>query len=155
MGRPKLKFDDLWVPVTESGCWLWVGSMAADGYGEYSAGRTDSKSRPPKAHRYSYVRAHGAIPDGQCVCHRCDVPLCVNPRHLFLGSPLVNNSDKVRKARHIYGRRVRTAKLTEDQVREIRSASGTIASIAQRYGITDANVSQIRLGRTWKQVNAA
>lgn len=153
--RPKLQFDDLWMPVTESGCWIWIGSLAADGYGEYSAGRRNPKGRPPKAHRYSYARAYGPIPAGQCVCHRCDVPLCVNPQHLFLGTPLENNTDKVRKARHVHGRRVHTAKLTESQVLEIRAAKGTIASIAEQYGVTDTNVSMIRLGRTWKQVHAA
>jgi len=81
---------------TNGGCWLWRGGLKApDSYGNQS--RTHL---PVKAHRASYVVHVGPIPEGENVLHRCDVPCCVNPSHLFLGSQQDNVSDMMRKGRH-------------------------------------------------------
>ncbi len=68
-------------PIPESGCWLWMGETQDDnGYMEID-GETIS------ADRLSWEVEHGAIPNGQCVFHKCKVWCCINPDHLFLKEP--------------------------------------------------------------------
>jgi len=78
------------------GCWLWTGCVNSTGYGSGTFG----KARTHMAHRFSWEIAHGPIPDGLCVCHRCDNPRCVRPDHLFLGTRSDNQNDRVAKGRH-------------------------------------------------------
>lgn len=85
------RFEAKCVPVTESGCWLWMGVIHASGYGHYNG---------KKAHRLSWELHNGSIPDGMCICHKCDVPSCVNPNHLFLGTQGDNVRDAWTKGRH-------------------------------------------------------
>lgn len=77
-------------------CWIWRGTLVRGGYGQFSV-------RPGQrcaAHRFAWELSNGAIPDGLFACHRCDNPPCVNPAHLFLGTPKDNMQDKVAKGRH-------------------------------------------------------
>lgn len=89
------RFTEKYIPVTESGCWLWTGSATPAGYGQIKAGR-----KLQRAHRVSWELHRGPIPDGLMVCHRCDVPSCVNPDHLFLGTAKDNFRDCVDKGRY-------------------------------------------------------
>lgn len=82
------------IPVTESGCWLWLRGRDECGYGH-----TWINGAPARAHRASYEAFVGPIATGLCVCHKCDVPACVNPQHLFLASHRDNILDAVRKGR--------------------------------------------------------
>ncbi len=82
------------VEKTET-CWLWTGRLDKLGYGDIRA-----HGRRQRAHRVSWQFAHGAIPDGMFVCHRCDTPPCVNPAHLFVGSAADNNRDMAAKGRN-------------------------------------------------------
>jgi HNH endonuclease len=91
----KDRFNAKWTPEPFSGCHLWSGDIAGRGYG---AIRVAGKMR--LAHRLSWTFANGEIPLGMCVLHRCDTPGCVNPAHLFLGTPADNTRDSVAKGRH-------------------------------------------------------
>jgi len=84
--------------VKKEGCWGWSGSKDCRGYGVISS-RNGSKSSPEKAHRVSYEKAYGKIPEGLNVCHRCDNPECTNPEHLFVGTQKENMSDCSSKGR--------------------------------------------------------
>ena len=103
-GRRLRKFPSMetrfWQKVrktTENGCWLWTAALNEHGYGVIH--KTGMKNGNELAHRYSYM-LHGSIKLGELeVCHRCDNPKCVNPRHLFLGSHTDNMRDSIRKGR--------------------------------------------------------
>ena len=82
------------VDKTES-CWVWTGSVRHFGHGHLNVSR-----RRILAHRFSWELAHGPVPAGLNVCHRCDNPRCVHPEHLFLGTQGDNVRDMVAKGRH-------------------------------------------------------
>lgn len=94
MATSLARFTEKYIPVPESGCWLWIGASTASGYGQMKCGR-----KLHRAHRVSWELHRGPIPEGLMVCHRCDVPSCVNPEHLFLGTAKENYRDCVEKGR--------------------------------------------------------
>ena len=102
MSRPFIpieeRFQDKYIPEPNSGCWLWIGSVGDDGYGNIGEGGRGSPNL--KAHRVSYGIHKGPIPEGKDVCHKCDVTICVNPDHLFLGDDSENMKDCHNKNRH-------------------------------------------------------
>jgi hypothetical protein len=149
--RTKVAFLDR-LPIRDPGaCWIWAGMQNVYGYGTM---RIDG--RKVGAHRIAWWLAHGEpAPKCMCVCHRCDVPLCCNPAHLFLGTRGDNNRDRNTKGRQARGERSSLAVLTEAQVRAIRARAGhaeSDASIGRDFGVTDVTVGHIRRRRTWKHV---
>ena len=88
------KFARKFEPVTETGCWIWTGAELK-GYG-----RMVVNGKYLRAHRISWELYRGPIPDGLLVLHHCDVPACVNPDHLYLGSDLDNMRDRLRRGRN-------------------------------------------------------
>ena len=89
------KLEHYSVPVTESGCSIWTGATTSRGYGSmWISGKAQS------AHRMAWEVLHGRITGGLHVCHRCDVPLCVNGEHLFLGTARENLRDATLKGRN-------------------------------------------------------
>lgn len=140
--------------VDENGCWIWNRHLNG-GYGVLKIGHD-----AVKAHRYSYVRTFGPIPKGAVVRHECDRTSCVNPSHLRLGTQADNVRDAVERgrARGPVGIRNPKAKLTEEQVLEIRqrSAAGeTAASLSRHFGVVPQMVSNIVRGLNWKHVSDA
>lgn len=137
------------IPEPNTGCWLWERSVNSDGYGTLAINQ-----KFWVAHRAAYVATYGEIPSGMYVCHRCDVPSCVNPDHLFLGTQRENVADMFRKGRngHKRGAEHHSAKLTEDDIRAIRSDPRNGPEIARYYGITTTHVYGIKKRSTWKDV---
>lgn len=98
------RFESKFIPVTESGCWLWLRRTSPAGYGHF--GR---KHGSCQAHRVAWELYKGPIPDGMNVCHVCDVRCCVNPDHLFLGTQQDNMRDCWNKGRSSIGSAIRKA----------------------------------------------
>jgi hypothetical protein len=93
--------DRFWSKVDQSGdCWIWTATRSGKGYGQFGV-----DGRLVIAHRWAYEAERGSIPPGLFVCHRCDVPACVRPDHLFLGTAKENSEDMVRKGRQGLRRR--------------------------------------------------
>lgn len=86
------------IPEPNSGCWIWVAGVWGGRRGMLY-GYASFQGRTRLAHRASYEAFKGPIPDGLCVCHSCDNPLCVNPDHLWLGTHTDNRRDMIRKGR--------------------------------------------------------
>jgi hypothetical protein len=135
------------------GCWLWTGAVR-NGYGYI----TDYWNKF-YVHRYAFELAYAPIPPGRWihVCHSCDVKLCVNPRHLWLGTARANQDEAIKRERTGRGEKNAAAKLTEAQVREIRKLYSwgvvTQADLSRNYGVTQVTISRVINRQTWRHVD--
>lgn len=154
------RFQSYIEPEPNSGCWLWSGDyFRKEGYGRFFL---DGRDR--QAHRVSFEVANGVIPGGLCVLHRCDLPPCVNPAHLFLGTQHENVRDMVRKGREhsgptpaLQGERNAQAKLTERDVLEIRALHRSgfgYKRIAPWFRVHHTTIRNIVLRLKWRHVPA-
>ncbi len=136
-----------WKKVLKTeGCWLWTASLNSSGYGYFSI-----NSAPEGAHRVSWRMHNGPIPTAMHVLHKCDVPACVNPEHLFIGTHADNLRDMVHK-----GRKTSKSKLTRGQVLEIREKYVPIIystyKLAEEYGVSQCLIYQIVTRKKWKHL---
>jgi predicted XRE-type DNA-binding protein len=136
--------------ATNDECWEWQSTCDRDGYGTFGA--TPGETR--KAHRIAYMLTFGIkLTAEQLICHRCDNPRCVNPSHLFVGTPKDNMRDKANKGRCNQQReRNNAAKLTPEIVAEMRvmkAAGVQQRQIARRFGVSEALVSNVVRGLWW------
>ena len=135
-----------------NGCWLWRGAKP----GKY--GHTTVRGKTIDAHRLSYTIMVGPIPNGLMVLHTCDVPACVNPAHLFLGTGSDNMKDAVQKGRlkppreRIIGEGNGRAKLTYADAETIRANDGNVSrrEQARRYKVSPTIIRRIVRGELWK-----
>lgn len=134
------------------GCWLWTGGGQVD-EGRYGVARLNHRLHP--ANRVSWMIFRGPIPEGLLACHKCDVPACVNPQHLFLGTHSDNALDSVRKGRRAHLKpRPPSQKLEPHQAAQIAIdlALGTPPlTLAERFGVSEKTVTYILQGRTWSE----
>lgn len=145
-GTPSERFWKRVDKTDPSGCWLWTGRKQ-HGYGQF-----DTDGDCILSHRYSWGLANGTIPDGNsreglCVLHKCDVPACVNPSHLFLGTHIDNMNDKMAKGR-AYSR------LTRTQAMAIKQSPLPLPEISATFGISKALACMIKSGKRWRLLNS-
>lgn len=147
------------LPEPNSGCWLWTGGTNGRGYGKITVGRRPDGSKfGAYAHRASWELHCGPIPKGMFILHRCDNPSCVNPEHLFLGTPADNVHDMLAKGRQAAmplprrGETNNKAKITEADVIAIRATRDNQDAVAAAYGVSQTVISNVRLRKSWTHV---
>jgi lambda repressor-like predicted transcriptional regulator len=159
--------ERFWLKVNKTeGCWLWQGKPNHKGYGRYCVNR-----RIILAHRFAWEITNGPISDGLYICHTCDVPACVNPSHMFLGTKADNNADMRNKGRGVNppakvnktsfqkgvtsGENHPRAKMTEKDVREaidLRKRGWSFKDLASKYGVKKSSIYNAVKGSTWQLV---
>lgn len=142
-------------------CHVWTGFIRPDGYGHFRF-----RGKMQLVHRVAFFLAHGRWPE-PCGCHHCDNRACCNEAHIFEGSVASNNADMLAKGRHVCGmvvhperaargERVHTAKLTAQQVRDIRANYAlcrvTQRELAERFGVDSSTINRIVRGKRWRHI---
>ena len=150
------------IPDDPDACWGWIGSVNVAGYGIVKL-YVEGRQWEWRATHVSWWIHHG-VPLRDCALHHCDNRPCTNPRHLYDGTRQQNVRDRDARGRHRSpdkrGERHHLAKLTDDQVRELRmhddGKRGTAAALARQYahlGISRQAMSDILRRRTWKHLD--
>lgn len=132
------------MPEPNSGCWIWTGSLASSGYGTFFDGNI-----VVRAHRFSFEAFKRTLLPGEKACHRCDMPCCVNPEHLWAGTQKQNIRDMLVKGRHPGGP---NKKLTADVVRLGRQQGLSPTVFSERFGVSIATAHSALRGKTWRHV---
>jgi hypothetical protein len=152
------RFRVKYIKDHETKCWNWISAFDKDGYGLFWV---DSKQRAVRAHRISFMRYKKltSLQPDQYICHHCDNPRCINPKHLYLGDVLTNNQDCTKRGRHINNFPVRCgelngrARLTQLQVEDIRITFLTEkiskAKLARQYNVGESTIRHIIQGTSW------
>lgn len=144
--------------IQNGSCMDWMGGTDRKGYG-----CVNWKGKNKRAHRLSYELIYGEIPKGFLICHSCDNPLCINPKHLWAGTSKQNTLDMMSKGRGnmIKGQRLKNsplrpfAKLSEGDVRNIRkrlSSGEKAVTIAKSYNVSDRTIGDIKTGKNWSKL---
>lgn len=145
----RTRFDKSYIPEPNSGCWLWLGNLDEKGYGRITISRT---YKMHKAHRVSWMLYR--YPPTGLILHRCDLPCCVNPDHLYEGTHKQNAEDRKNRNRNRdqRGEKGPRAKLTAADVIAIRLDIREQKEIATQYGIAQPTVSDIKNRKSWGHI---
>jgi hypothetical protein len=153
-GRPIA--DRFWEKVQRAegdGCWLWNAGKDSKGYGVFHRCSNLGHRTIVAAHRMSWELVNGPVPEGLGVLHDCDTPACVRPDHLFLGTQLANIKDRDEKGRTAKGERNSHARLTKENVAQIRAnfANGAKRKeLAIEFGVCRSTINQILRYAIWR-----
>lgn len=131
-------------------CILWPFARSGRGYGSLSLNGVICN-----VHREVCLRVHGDPPSSDHeAAHSCGIRACVNPRHLRWATASENQMDRVIHGTSNRGERSASAKLTEDDVREIRALKGVLGNkrAAKKFGVTPGHISMIRNRTKWGHV---
>jgi len=129
------------------GCWVWRN--AGKGKGRLPYGNLCFRQKTYSAHRLSWELFKGEVPESTCVLHTCDNASCVNPEHLFLGSHLDNERDKLKKGRGV-GERLNEKLVLEIKKKLVMRVPSTV--LAKEYNVSMTTIHSIKHGRTWKDI---
>lgn len=144
------KFNKYTMKDDRTDCLLWIGAKSSRGYGYLRLGK-DTR----RAHRVSYELFKGKIPNGMLVCHSCDNPICVNPKHLWLGTSKDNSHDRNKKGRAFktIGETNGMSKLTKNNVIEIKSLLGKcqLKKLLKKFNISNSHVYSIKNNHCWSE----
>lgn len=148
--------DDLLRRVRKTrSCWLWTAGVRGN---SHKYGSVWFRGRNWSAHRVSWVLHFGEIPNGMLVLHKCDVPLCVNPAHLFTGTNQDNTQDCIRKGRRgkvcgeFNGRAVFTNRAVQLMKLVKRSGRFNYAQIGEMFGVTRQGARAAITGKNWRHL---
>lgn len=151
----KVKVDN------STGCWEWQGGKL-NGYGGFKHNK-----KMKKAHRFSYEIFVQTIAEGMFICHTCDNPSCVNPCHLFQGTPKDNTQDMLNKKRanKARGCGLPQAKLDAKKIKLIREfvkrfpvlppkakMSGSCLFLSRWLSVSQATISRAVNSENWTHV---
>lgn len=134
-------------PEPNSGCLIWLGAASSTGYGSIGI-----DGRRHNTHRLAWMFAHGPIPDGLLVLHKCDVRSCVNVNHLYLGTARQNLLDRYERNQSNQGERHSSAKLKESDVLKILKDERPYKFIATEYGVSESHISGLKTGKFWNNL---
>lgn len=159
-GRYKPINERFWSKVEKTGpanCWIWRGAKHPSGHGRFYCPAYGESY----AHRVAYILAHGPIPVEAWILHRCNNPACVNPHHLYLGTPTDNAADRIAAGTNSappirHGIQHPSSKLNEKQVLEIRQlyqAGGvTQRRLAALFDVSQPAIRNIINRKVWREV---
>jgi len=145
--NPLHNFSLKWKQSETSSCWEWIAAKDKDGYGVFMLGQVKNA-----AHRAAWKLYKGEIPVGVKVLHTCNNTGCVNPEYLYLGTQKQNIQDQINAGTFVYGSKNGMAKLSEEQVYEIRASKEHYRDIAKQYNVSHHTIWDILKGRKWKHV---
>ena len=140
--------------LSEDECWEWKAGINSTGRGIF---KINGKSI--HAHRMAWILTNGEIPNGMFICHHCDNGKCMNPKHLFVGTPADNVHDMINKGRKItlHGEDDPKSKLTEKQVIEIKQLyipyKFTQYKLAEMYNVSRSAIESIICGYNWQHLD--
>jgi hypothetical protein len=138
---------------TETGCWEWTAAKYRGGYGHFRR-KVDGKWKMEKTHRFAYEIHNEQFDKSLIVCHKCDNPSCVNPDHLFLGTPMDNVQDKMKKGRFKVIRNPKHRLLNLEIAKAIRqdhSNGLSYEELQSKYSTSKQQVSRIVRNEIWKE----
>lgn len=145
------RFESKYIPEPNSGCWLWIGASLALGRGVINI-----EGRRIIAARLSHALFIAPVPLNKHVLHRCDIPSCVNPDHLYLGIHTDNMKDMRLRGRDARGEAMPHAKLNSKLVINIceeYAKGATLISLEKKFGVSRNVIKGVILGKRWKHVN--
>jgi hypothetical protein len=129
------------------GCWLYAGPIDDSGYG-----RIKIVGKKVRIHKFTYEKDRGPLPKGRLVMHSCDMPCCWNPDHLSDGTHKDNRQDAMIKGRLPRGEGAWCAKLTNEDIKEIRLSNKTHRSLGEKYGVSSNLIGQIKRRKIWRHL---
>ena len=140
--------SNFWKKVDKTdSCWIWTAGLQ-HGYGRFHVNYKNYFS-----HRISWFLAGNVIPEGHLIRHKCRNRNCVNPDHIETGTNAENCADKVRDGTDMKGEKHHKAKLTSEQVLEIRArAEENQRELAEEYVVSKSTIHYIIARRIWKHL---
>lgn len=135
--------------ISDMGCWEWQGVLTRDGYG-----MACYKGKRIRAHRLSLLQSLNLSDSNLLALHRCDNRKCINPDHLYLGTPLRNSGDMVERCRssRLLGDKNPVRVINSTVALEIFKDQNPHKEIASKYGISQSAVSAIKCGKNWSHL---